>query len=155
MSILNLFREKAGQAKESFETSNVRDRASEAKAEAFDKAAEVKDKAAEVKDKAAEVKDRFAPAIKDLTAEAGSLAKEAEAELKLLADQAKDIKRSGGITALVKKPDEDDIIALSRKARRKANKLERKAARLERKLRKIEKKQLKHLKKLEKESRKQ
>ena len=73
-------------------------------------------------------------------------------ELKLLADQAKDIKR-GGVTALIKKPEEDDIIALSRKARRKAIKLERKAAKLERKLRKIEKKQKKNLKKLEKESR--
>ena len=152
MSILNLFREKAEQAKDSIDSAAVKDKAAEAK----DKAAEVKDKAAaEVKDRAAEVREKFAPAIKDLTAEAGSLAKEAEAELKLLADQAKDIKRSGGITALVKKPDEDDIIALSRKARRKANKLERKAARLERKLRKIEKKQLKHLKKIEKESRRQ
>ena len=153
MGILNLFKEKAEQAKDSIEASGVKDLASEAKADALDKAAEVKDKAAEVKDKATEVKDKFAPAIKDLTAEAGRLGKEAEAELKLLADQAKDIKRNGGITALIKKPDEDDVIALSRKARRKANKLERKAARLERKLRKIEKKQLKHLKKLEKESR--
>jgi hypothetical protein len=139
----------------------VKDRAAEARADALDKAAEVKDKAAaEVKDKAAdvidkaaEVRERFAPAFKDLTAEAGSLAKEAESEIRLLADQAKDIKRNGGITALMKKPDEDDIIALSRKARRKANKLERKAAKLERKLRRIEKKQLKHLKKIEKESR--
>ena len=46
---------------------------------------------------------------------------------------------------------EDDILAMSRKARRKANKLERKAAKLERKLRKIEKKQIKQLKKLEKQ----
>ena len=44
---------------------------------------------------------------------------------------------------------EDDILAMSRKARKKANKLERKAAKLERKLRKIEKKQQKQLKKYE------
>lgn len=150
MSILNLFKEKAGKAKETLDSAEVLDKAADAKDKA---AAEVKDKAADVLDKASEVKEKFAPAIKDLTAEAGSLAKEAEAEIKLLADQAKDIKRNGGITALVKKPAEDDIIALSRKARRKANKLERKAAKLERKLRRIEKKQLKHLKKIEKESR--
>ena len=119
-----------------------------------EKAEQAKDKAAEAKDKASEVKEKFAPAIKDLTDEAGFLAKEAETELKSLTDQAKDIK-NGGISSLIKKPAEDDIIALSRKARRKANKLERKAARLERKLRKIEKKQGKHLRKLEKESRKQ
>ena len=80
------------------------------------------------------------------------LAKEAESEIKLLTDQAKDVKKDG-IASVFRKPEPDDIVALSRKARRKANKLERKAARLERKLKKIEKKQLKHLKKLEKESR--
>ena len=57
---------------------------------------------------------------------------------------------NGGIMALMKKPDEDDIVALSKKARKKANKLEKKAAKLEKKLKKIEKKQIKHLKKLEK-----
>ena len=137
-----MFREKAGQAKE--KADQAKDRAAEAL-----ESSPVRD----IASKAAEVRDKFAPAIKDLTAEASRLGKEAEAELRLLADQAKDIKRAGGITALVKKPDEDDIIALSRKARRKANKLERKAAKLERKLRKIEKKQIKHLKKIEKESR--
>ncbi len=117
-----------------------------------EKAEQAKDKAAEAKDKTLEAKDKFAPAIKDLTTEAGFLAKEAESEIKILKDQAREVK-SGGVTSLFRKPEPDDIVVLSRKARRKANKLERKAAKLERKLRKIEKKQLKHLKKLEKESR--
>ena len=73
-------------------------------------------------------------------------AKEAESELKYLADRKK---FGGGFGALIKKPAEDDILTMSRKARRKANKLERKAAKLERKLRKIEKKQIKALKKIE------
>ena len=97
------------------------------------------------KEKAGFARDNFAPAIKDLTAEAGNLAKEQ-------AERAKGISKSGGIMALMKKPDEDDIVALSKKARKKANKLEKKAAKLEKKLKKIEKKQIKHLKKLEKES---
>ena len=116
MSVFDLFREKAEQAK--------------------DKAAEVKEKAPSVdevtaiaRDTAAEVKDRFAPAIKDLTNEVSDLAKEAESEIKLLTDQAKDVRRDG-ITSVFRKPEPDDIVALSRKARKKANKLERKAARL-------------------------
>lgn len=146
MSAIDLFKEKAEQAKD--KAADVKGRAAEVK----EKAPSVDEVTAAAKDKAAEIKDRFAPAIKELTDEAGYLAKEAESELKLLTDQAKDIK-SSGISSIVKKPSEDDIVALSRKARRKAIKLERKAARLERKLRKIEKKQLKHLKKLEKEQR--
>ncbi len=147
MIALDVLIEKAEQAK---------DKAAEAKEKAplvDNVTAAAKDKAAEVKDKAAEVKDKFAPAIKDLSAEAGLLAKEAESEINILKDQARDVKR-GGVSSLFKKPEPDDIVVLSRKARRKANKLERKAAKLERKLRKIEKKQLKHLKKLEKENRK-
>ena len=127
MSAIDLFKEKAEQAKD--KAADVKDRAAEVKektpsvdevtAAAKDKAADVKDKAAEamdkaavVKDKAAEIKDRFAPAIKELTDEAGYLAKEAESELKLLTNQAKDIK-SSGISSIVKKPSEDDIVALS------------------------------------------
>ena len=147
MKITDLFREKTDKARSSAAsalevTSAAKDKASAAR----ERAAAAKDKAAEARVRAAEIKDRFAPAIKELTDEAGSLAKEAESELKYLADRKK---IGGGFGALIKKPAEDDILTMSRKARRKANKLERKAAKLERKLRKIEKKQIKALKKIE------
>lgn len=140
MKFTEIFIEKTDKAKSSAAS------ALEATSAAKEKAAAAKDKAAEARMKAVEIKDRFAPVIKDLTEEAGSLAKEAESELRYLADRRK---TGGGIGALIKKPSEDDILVMSRRARRKANKLERKAAKLEKKLRKIEKKQLKALKKYE------
>ena len=91
MKITDLFREKADKAKTSAAS------ALEATSAAKDKAAAAKDKAAEAKQKAAEIREKFAPAIRDLTEEAGSLAKEAESELKYLAEQRK----SGGFGALI------------------------------------------------------